>query len=247
MKLKHFFPAILLGALASLSAQSADPFEALSLRALQARDYTPATITVNRLVAENDFSFVYNFTYVTMGKTVSGRFRVPKLPPEAMKGMVLMFRGHQNERGYYTGKGTENIGNNYLRHGYGVIAPDFLGYAASDPTPEPAEAHQLYSAVNAVELYLAFAEGPRVSWGASIPARARARLPSRFPKIALWGHSNGGQVAIHLLEIIQKPLPTILWAPVTLPYPDNVANYQKPNAQWAALFKEVRNEAAYSL
>lgn len=45
-------------------------------------------------------------------------------------------------------------------------------------------------------------------------------LPQADPdKIGIWAHSNGGQIALSVLEISQKAYPTTLWAPVTKPFP----------------------------
>jgi len=44
-------------------------------------------------------------------------------------------------------------------------------------------------------------------------------------KVAIWAHSNGGQIALSVLEIIQKPIPTTLWAPVTQGFPQSVLQY----------------------
>jgi len=48
-------------------------------------------------------------------------------------------------------------------------------------------------------------------------------LPQADPdKIGLWGHSNGGQIALSVLAISQKEIPTTLWAPVTKPFPYSI-------------------------
>jgi dipeptidyl aminopeptidase/acylaminoacyl peptidase len=44
-------------------------------------------------------------------------------------------------------------------------------------------------------------------------------------RIGLWGHSNGGQIALSILEITGKPYPTSLWAPVSLGFPESVTVY----------------------
>ena len=41
----------------------------------------------------------------------------------------------------------------------------------------------------------------------------------------LWGHSNGGQIALTVLEISQKDYPTVLWAPVSKPFPYSILYY----------------------
>ena len=41
-------------------------------------------------------------------------------------------------------------------------------------------------------------------------------------KISIWGHSNGGQLALSVLEISSKGYPTSLWAPVSKPFPYSI-------------------------
>jgi dienelactone hydrolase len=219
-------------------------FDALSLSVLQDYAYKASDITITRFVSDTNGYYAFDVIYTSMNLSVSARFRVPRTPP---RGLILMFRGHQSERGYYTGKGTENVGRRYLEAGYATVAPDFLGYAASSAVPAPSQAHQLYSIINAVELYLSM-QTPvfRVAPGVAVPAVARAALPASFSRFGVWGHSNGGQVALHFLEMVKKPIPAILWAPVTLDYPDNVAHYGR-NAAWADAFKASHTAADFAL
>jgi pimeloyl-ACP methyl ester carboxylesterase len=155
-----------------------------------------------------------------------------------------MLRGHQNGRGYYTGKGTEYPARRYLAAGWAVAAPDFLGFAQSSPAPAPPEAHQLYSAINAIDLYRSL-QKPDVRYAADI-AEGERIVPNSFGKIVLWGHSNGGQAALHLLEALGEPVAAVLWAPVSLPWPDSVSHYAR-NSLWADRFKENYDAADYSL
>jgi alpha-beta hydrolase superfamily lysophospholipase len=132
-----------------------------------------------------------------------------------------------------------------LQRGYAIIAPDFPGFGSSAPTPPPDELHQFYSTINAVELYKSL-ENPDFRFAASVPQADRITLPSSFKKIVAWGHSNGGQVAIHFLEVIQKPVPTVLWAPVSLAFPDSFAHYRR-RPEWAVQFKKDYPAADFSL
>jgi dienelactone hydrolase len=233
---------IVLGLLCHALAADDYRFSDLSLKVLQSYPYQPSPLVINALVSETDYYYAYNFSYTSMGRRVSGRLSLPKV--SNLKGIILMLRGHQNAAGYYTGKGTEYPARYYLRSGYAVIAPDFFGYGASAPTPSPVEAHQFYSTINAVELYLSLVS-PSMSFASTAPARGR--LPGSFKKIVLWGHSNGGQVAVHTLEVLKKPVATVLWAPVTLPFPDSMVFYQKGRAPWAEDFKAEYGTADYSL
>ena len=44
-------------------------------------------------------------------------------------------------------------------------------------------------------------------------------------KIGIWAHSNGGQIALSVLEISGQPIPTTLWAPVSKPFPYSILYY----------------------
>jgi fermentation-respiration switch protein FrsA (DUF1100 family) len=239
-----------LGIVALAGFAAAASFDDFSLKSLQTYPYKASPLIINAFVSGTDQYSAYNFSYTSMGLTVSGRLRLPKIPPQNIKGIIILLRGFQNASNYSTGKGTEYMGRYYLRNGYAVIAPDFLGYGASSATPSPTEAHQFYSTVNAVELYMSLLS-PRISYIASVPQSARIALPASFKKIFLWGHSNGGQVAIQTLEILKKPIPTVLWAPVSLAFPDSAAFYREgrtgAQSTWAEQFKKDYTAADFSL
>jgi len=215
-----------------------------SLKSLQNYPYKASPVTVQSLAFKNALQYAYNVTYTSMNLTVSARFSVPAVKPEAIKGIVIMLRGHQFPGGYYTGKGTEHPAKGYLQRGWAVIAPDFFGFSSSSPTPAPAELHQFYSSVNAVELYKSL-EQPDFRFAQGIDRADRTALPGAFKKIVVWGHSNGGQAALHFLTLIQKPVPTVLWAPVSLPFPDSWAHYRR-SPEWAERFKREYPAADFS-
>ncbi|MCL1928560.1 MAG: alpha/beta fold hydrolase [Treponema sp.] len=220
-------------------------FTDFSLKNLQTYPYKTSSILIEELAFKNNLQHAYNVNYKSMGLTVSARLSIPAIKPETIKGIVIMLRGHQNPRNYYTGKGTENPAKGYLQHGWAIIAPDFFGYGSSSPAPAPQQLHQFYSTVNAIELYKSL-ETPDYIFSPEIARADRITFPVSFKKIVLWGHSNGGQVALHFLEIIQKPVPTVLWAPVSLPFPDSWAHYGR-NAGWAERFKKEQPADDFSL
>jgi dienelactone hydrolase len=241
---KRFFAALFFMPLVLLAAEEKRPAD-YSLKSLQNYPYKTSSVTIEKLAFKNALQYAYDVSYQSMGLKVSARLSIPAAKGAGLKGMVIMLRGHQDTGGYYTGKGTENPARTYLRHGWAVIAPDFLGFGASSPTPSPEELHQLYSTVNAVELYKSL-ERPDFRFAPEVPARDRAPLPASFKKIVLWGHSNGGQVAIHVLEVIGEPVPTVLWAPVSLAFPDSQAHYSRNDA-WAEQLKRDYPTEDFSL
>ena len=238
---------VLLAAKPAFLAAQEKQYPDYSLKSLQNYPYRTSPITIQKLAFKNDLQYAYNVSYTSMGLTVSARLSIPAIRNENIKGIVIMLRGHQNPGGYYTGKGTENPAKGYLQRGWATISPDFFGYGSSSPTPSPRELHQFYSTVNAVELYKSL-EQPDFRFAAAVPQASRVAPPGAFKKLVLWGHSNGGQVALHFLEIINKPVPTVLWAPVSLPFPDNMAHYNRNNGnEWAERFKKEQQADDFSL
>jgi len=217
-----------------------------SLRSLFSYPYKTSVITIQKLEFNDALQYAYNVTFTSMGLTVSGRLSVPAVSPRNIKGIVMMLRGYQRVSTYYTGKGTENASLTYLRNGWIVISPDFFGYAQSSPIPEPEFMAQFYSTINAVELYksLEIALDPRngtravFQYSPSVAQTKRITFPANVNKICVWGHSNGGQVTFHFLEIIQKPVDTVIWAPTGIDFPDSAGHFGR-GAEWAANFKEL--------
>jgi len=209
-----------------------------SLESLQSYPYKTSPITIQKLSFKNSLQYAYNVTYTSMNLTVSARLSIPNIKQDNIKGIVIMLRGHQFPGNYYTGKGTENPAKGYLQRGWAVIAPDFFGFGSSSQTPAPESLHQFYSTINAVELYksLESAGNNLFHFSSAVPQAERISLPVKFKKIVIWSHSNGGQVALHFLTIIQKPVTTVLWAPVSLGYPDSAAHYAR-NPELAETFK----------
>ena len=216
-----------------------------SLRSLLTYQYKTSPLTIQKLAFKNDLQYAYDVSFISMGLTVSARLSVPAIELKNIKGIVIMLRGHQHQSNYYTGKGTENPAKRYLEHGWAVIALDFFGYAASSPIPSPSFLAQFYSTINAVELYYSL-EQPAFQYHSSVPRSDRIILPEILKKIVFWGHSNGGQVALHSLEVIQKPVTTVLWAPVSLAFPDSAGHYGR-GSDWVDTFKELYTADDFSL
>ncbi|MCL2251220.1 MAG: alpha/beta hydrolase [Treponema sp.] len=217
-----------------------------SIISLQTYQYRTSPVTIQNLAFKNEIQYAYNVTYTSMGLTVSARLNIPAINPQNIKGIIVMLRGHQSPVNYYTGKGTENPSVAYLEQGWAVIAPDFLGYASSSPTPSPTYLHQFYSTINAVEIYKSM-EQPVFQYNSSVTQADRIPLPSSFKKIVIWGHSNGGQVSLHFLEVIQKPVTAVLWAPVGLSFPESAEHYGRGSASWVVQFRKDYTSSNFSL
>ncbi len=159
-------------------------------------------------VLKRDPAFTsYEFTFLSDGATVSGQLNLPSTGQNLP--VIVMVRGYVDKEIYYTGLGTRPASEVLARHGYITIAPDFLGYGDS--------------ASESADIFVSRFEKPAtvVNLLASIPSLKQAN-PA---KIGIWGHSNGGQISLSVLEVTKHPYPTVLWAPVTQSFPDSILQY----------------------
>lgn len=143
-------------------------------------------------------------------KRVSGQINIPK--ENSKNAAVVMFRGFVDQTIYKTGMGTLRASEYFAENGYITVAPDFLGYAASDK-----EAGDIFeSRFQTYTTALATLKSLENS---------KTELVVNDDKVYLWGHSNGGQIAVAVLEITKKPYKTILWAPNSAKFPYSILYY----------------------
>jgi len=183
-----------------------------------AKELSLGEIVLEEIIVEEEKYTSYLFSYQTEGKKVTGMLNLPKkstLSPAcpATGGgklpAVIMLRGYADDSIYFTGLGTRKAAGELAKAGFITFAPDFLGFGGSDtPSVDILEARfqrplTVLSLLKAVETF-----------------------PSVDPEnLFLWGHSNGGQIALSVLEITQKNIPTVLWSPVTKGFPECVLYY----------------------
>ncbi len=197
---------------------SPKPLDSYSIPALKKTVFSPSRITIGKELQLNPSTQSYLFFFrdqFAPDKKVSGTITLP--PQPGTYPVIVMLRGWADENVYYPGYGTKNAASYYARNGFITIAPDFLGYGESSPSSvDLAQARfQMYTTTLSL---LASLE----SVSEELSNRGYALDTSRT---SLWGHSNGGQIALTVLAITQASYPTVLWAPVTIPFPDNVLHY----------------------
>ena len=120
-----------------------------------------------------------------------------------------MIRGYVEKEEYQTGIGTKNAAAVFAKNGYLTLAPDFLGYGKSDPAPADDMEARLERPATILQLL------------ASLPNLQSADTS----RVGVWAHSNGGQIALSVLEISGKDYPATLWAPVSKPFPYSILYY----------------------
>jgi len=186
------------------------PLDEFTLDHLAQREYPSSPIILERVMGQGKGFTSYLFTYKSDGKKVSGMAIIP-LPQadQVISPVIIMIRGFVDEENYQTGVGTWRAGEIFAQNGYIVLAPDFLGYGESDPPEDDIFWERLNRPVQILNLIT------------SVGTLAQADKE----RIGLWGHSNGGQLALSILEITQKDYPTSLWAPVSKPFPYSILYY----------------------
>lgn len=175
------------------------PLEKYTIENLSKTDFKPSEINIEA----NLFSFNVH------DKRVTGLINIPD--GNGPFPIIILLRGYVDQSIYVTGTGTKRVGEYFAENGYITLAPDFLGYGGSD-----SEAENIFEA--------------RFQTYTTVLTLLKSINYENFPEwdgknIFIWGHSNGGQIALTVLTITQEKYPTVLWAPVTEAFPYSVLYY----------------------
>lgn len=207
------------------------PFNIYTIENLSNSEIKPGKIeTKEAMIEENDYTsylFSFEFNPNLDGKTLKKTTGQLNLPTgDGPFPVVVMFRGYIDQEIYKTGDGTRRAAEFFAENGFITIAPDFLGYAGSDKeSPNIFEARfQTYVTVLSLIKSLSAIE----HWNTKT--------------IFLWGHSNGGQIALTVLEITRASYPTTLWAPVSKQFPYSVLYYTDQSEDRGKLIRKELSE-----
>lgn len=183
------------------------PLVKYSFESLRNRTYEGSEIKLGRVLEEKDTHTAYLFSFTSDGKKITGQANIPKKSGKLP--VVVMLRGYADKEIYFTGLGTRKAAGVFAENGYLTLAPDFLGFGGSDNESSDILEVRLEKPTTVLNLLASLSSLPSAD----------------VENVALWGHSNGGQIAISVLEITQREIPTILWAPVTRGFPESVTDY----------------------
>lgn len=207
------------------------PFEKYTIENLSKSELLPGIITIKEILEEeesyNSYLFEFNFSpnpRSTKIKKTTGRITVPNNFDSQTLGVILMIRGFVPQELYYTGSGTKNAANYFAENGYMTIAPDFLGYGGSDKEAEDIFESRFQTYTTVISL-LKTLEGLKNNSNLFNTNNYFATDLFNYSSLFLWAHSNGGQIALTTLEITGKNYPTVLWAPVSKPFPYSILYY----------------------
>jgi len=183
------------------------PLKKYSFPELRKQVFVGSEIELERVLKDEAEYTSHLFFYESEGKKISGMANIPK--SKGPLPVVIMIRGYVDQEIYETGVGTSRVAEVLARNGYITLAPDFLGFGESDMPPNNSLHERFMRPGQILELM------------ASVKSLDKAD-PER---IFMWGHSNGGQIALSVLEISGKKIPTTLWAPVSKPFPYSILYY----------------------
>lgn len=174
---------------------------------LQEREYFQSEIKLEEVLEEQDTFTSYLFSFASDGRRITGMANIPKRKGKLP--VAILLRGWVDEEIYQTGMGSEKMADFLAKNGFLTLAPDFLGYGGSDPAFSDMLLTRFFRPITVISLLNSLESLPQ----------------AELDKVVIWSHSNGGQIALSVLEITGKNIPTSLWTPVSAPFPESVLYY----------------------
>lgn len=176
---------------------------------LAERKYEPSLIELVGMIGSEEEYKAYEFAFDVDGVRITGQANLPTGYQQRENPVVVLVRGFVDPSVYVTGMGTKNAAGFFAKNGFLTFAPDFAGFGDSGPADEDGFAARLKKPVTVLTLL------------ESVKALEYVDEKNIF----FWGHSNGGQILLSVLEISQLEIPTTLWAPVSKSFPYSVLYY----------------------
>lgn len=219
-----------------VSQKKENPYPKFRFSALRDLQLTPRTITFENILATEPTHTSYLVSWEvpdlqTGGlRKTTGQVNIPT--GNGPFPLIIMMRGYVDREIYQTGVGTKNAASAFARNGYITIAPDFLGYGGSDAESEdiliarfarPLVVLQLLKNLEQPNFILKDIDQTR-GGDLELTTPVSQQLLDKN-RIGIWAHSNGGQIALSILEMTSRTFPTTLWAPVSKPFPYSILYY----------------------
>lgn len=199
------------------------PLEKYSFVNLRTTQFAPSEILLGRELETTNEEITSQMFYYSVADPkdpekklkVSGLINMPKEP--GTYPVIVMFRGFVERDIYETGVGTRRSGEIFAKNGFITVAPDFLGYGESDIAEVSSLEDRFLTYPTALTL-LESTENLDYALQATYSGAIRADTTN----VGIWGHSNGGHIALSALAISGEDHPTVLWNPVTKPFPYSI-------------------------
>ncbi|MGH7246238.1 MAG: alpha/beta hydrolase family protein [Candidatus Levyibacteriota bacterium] len=217
------------------------PLLAYTFEHLKKTDFPQTQITFGEKVAETSDSFSQMFYFSVPKKPgssdmekVSGLANFPSKP--GIYPVIVMFRGFIPQESYKSGAGTEPSAEVFAKNGFITLAPDFLGFGQSASPSADSFEDRFQTYTTALSL---LASLPTINTGL---ANAKSGYTVAMSKIGIWGHSNGGHIALSALAISGVKYPTVLWAPVSASFPYSILYYTDESDDQGKALRKVLSQ-----
>lgn len=201
------------------------PLTAYSFNSLRQKLPRAVPIVLGRKLSETPdvIRQLFTFTFApspnsSERKTVSGVLHLPKKPGNYP--VILMMRGYIPKESFAEGSGTNPSATVFAQNGFITLAPDFLGFGESDPKADDEYESRFQTYTTALTLLSSI-----VNINSGLSASYSGTITADTTKVGIWGHSNGGHIALATLAISGTSDPTVLWAPVSKGFPYSVLAY----------------------
>jgi dipeptidyl aminopeptidase/acylaminoacyl peptidase len=191
------------------------PLEKYTFENLRKKSFAPSVISLGDVVKDEKEFISYKFYFLVDGKKVSGLMNTPKTG--GMYPVLILLRGFVPKEIYTTGEGSRRTGEYFAQNGFITLAPDFLGFGESEKGADDGMEDRFQTYTTGLTLLTSIK-----NLNTTLQATRSGALQADTQRVGLWGHSNGGHIALSLLSITQKPYPTVLWNPVSKMFPYSI-------------------------
>lgn len=188
------------------------PLDKYTFERLKKKQFAASSITIDKKIKDDATFTSYVFYFKDGEKKVSGLLNVPKAA--GTYPVIVMFRGFVPKEKYSIGEGTRHSGELFAQNGFITLAPDFLGYGKSENPSNDSIEERFQTYTTALSFLSSLS-----AINNSLKNIENGIVRAQVENIGIWGHSNGGHIALSVLAISGKNYPTILWNPVSKPFP----------------------------
>ncbi len=171
---------------------TADPYAALTIDALAARDYGGGLLEIVDTLEITDGFTRYLIKYPSDGLDIYGFMNVPNEGDNFPVALVL--HGYIDPDAYDVVPYTRRYADALAEAGYFVIHPNFRNYPPSDSGPDPFRIGYATDVLNLIAVIREQSQDP-------LGTLRRADADN----IHLWGHSMGGGVTLRVLAVNRAP------------------------------------------
>lgn len=187
------------------------PLDKYTFANLRKTTFPKSQIKLEKIISQDELFTSRMFYFQVEGKKVSGIVNIPKA--NGTYPVIVLLRGFVDKKIYKPGIGSQPIGEELAKNGFVTLSPDFLGYGQSASGSADGFEDRFQTYTTALTLL------------ASVDSLNTVGVSVDPKRVGIWGHSNGGHIAMAALTISGKPYPTVLWAPVSMPFPYSILYY----------------------